>query len=375
MISEPGKPWQENGARAAVEAEAPRRFIAQHLSPLFFRHTVGGPPLQGCREIVSEEQFWSEGSNLVLGAVRLTGFRLTDWFPRAPGVYWSTKAERTRAYVWSEESHSDPVLGRFFSPNSKMDLIEDGGIGSIRLRPRRIDGEDCWFATALTGIECHRGIPLAIPDKALREASVGWGNQVNIQGRLRFLQDAGLDDVAASVHHARPIIVFVDELRGVSTSQPREPIIITPVALFDSIEPYKWNRTTRPGYTFVHCEAGSDRDLDDAADWIERYATRFAGRVITNFDEQRPVLADAPLSYQRLVAKTFDRTIIEHFAGTMVVGRVDQVVQEMNVDIGGSANVNIGSTLSNVAQTVASQPDGVGKRRPKRPPQGRTTSG
>ncbi len=369
MIPEHAKPWQENGARVTTRARDPGLFIDQHVSPLFFRRTNGGRTVRHSKNIVSEEQFWGEDGNVVFGAVRLDGFRLTDWFPRAPGVYWSRYARQAREYVLSGPSHTDAELGKYFSPQSKMDLIEEGGIGTIRLRPRRIDDEDCWLATALTGIECHCGIPLAIPDTVLRKASVSWGDRVNIQGRVRFLQDAGLDDTAARVHHARPLIVFVDELEGVATRRSDEPIIITPVALFESADSHSRDSYDRAQYTFVQCVAGPDSELDAAVDWIEKYTTKYAGRVITNFDEQRPVLADAPLSYQRLVAKTYDRTVIKHFAGTILAGRIDKVVQESvttqylgdvhmghNINVGGSAIINIDSVISNVTQTIGSAP-------------------
>jgi hypothetical protein len=243
-----------------------------------------------------------------------------------------------------------------------MDLIEEGGIGTIRLRPRRIDGEYCWLATALIGTACHGGIPLAIPDTLLRKSGIKWGDRCNLQGRVRFLQDAGLTDPAARVHHARPLIVFVEELEGVATPHAAEPIIITPVALFASM-----NSDTNPQYTFVHCKAGPDAELDAAVDWIEKYASKYAGRVVTNFDEQRPVLADAPLSYQRLIAKTYDRAVINKFAGTILVNRIDQVVQESvitqyygdvhmghEIKVGGSAIINIDAVLTNVSQTIGS---------------------
>jgi hypothetical protein len=358
-------PWEENGARAATRADHVGRFIDQHILPLFFRRTATGAKVRESKIIVSEKQFWSESNSVLVGAVRLEGFRLTDWFPRAPGVYWSEHARQARAYVGFGRTYTDAELGNYYSPQSKMGLIEEGGIGTIRLRPRQIDGEDCWLATALTEIECHAGIPLAIPDTLLRHSNVTWGDRVEILGRVRFLQDAGLDDTASRVHHARPLIVFVDELRGLTTPRSREPIVITPVALFESGEEqsrYDYNRTQ---YAFVHCAAGSDLELDAAGEWIEKYAIKFDGRVITNFDEQRPNLADAPLSYQRLVAKTYERTIIEHFHGTIHADRIDSVVQESTttqnygdvhmgheISVGGSAIINIDSTLSNVTQTI-----------------------
>ena len=366
MIRGDVKPWEHNGARATTRARNPGRFIDQHILPLLFRRTVRGAVVHHCENIASEEEFWGEGDKVMFGAVRLNGFRITDWFPRTPGVYWSRHAQIARKDVWSREVFTDPELGKYVSPESKMGLIEEGGIGTIRLRPRGIDHEDCWLGTALTKIECHSGIPLAIPNTLLRQAGVWWGDRVNIVGRVRFLQDAGLADTAARVHHARPLIVFVDELAGLGT-QPRDPIVITPVALFESRESSALGNISYDSaqYTFVQCAAGADSELDAAGDWIGKYAEKHEGRVITNFDEQRPLLADAPLSYQRLVTKTYDRTVIKHFGGTIKVGRIDKVIQTSvtnqysggvhmghNFNIGGSANINIDSTLSNVTQTI-----------------------
>ncbi len=239
-----------------------------------------------------------------------------------------------------------------------MGLIEEGGIGSIRLRPRKIDGTDHWLATALTGIECHEGVPLAIPDTILRKASVAWGEHVNIEGTVHFLQDAGLGDTASSVHHVRPLIVFVDKMRGVKAKK-LEQIIISPVALFEDNS----QRHEQAQYTFVQCTAGNDDVLDEAGEWVNLYAKKHSGRVITNFDEQRPVLADAPLSYQNLVAKTYDRTVIKQYVGTVYAERVDTLIQqngdtrvENNISVGGSAIININSTLNNVSQAIGEAP-------------------
>ena len=200
---------------------------------------------------------------------------------------------------------------------------------------------------------------------------MNWGDRVSLEGCVRFLQDAGLDDTAARVHHARPLIVFVDEMKGVATRKSRDPIVITPVALFESNDPqarhsYGFGKAR---YTFVQCAAGNDAELDSAVDWIEKYATKYSGRLITNFDEQRPVLADAPLSYQRLVAKTYDRTVIERFTGNIFVDRIDQIVQESvttkyfgdihmghNVRVNGPAIINIDSVLEKVTQTISTAP-------------------
>ena len=113
----------------------------------------------------------------------------------------------------------------------------------------------------------------------------------------------------------------------------------------------------------MQCPAGKDDVIDEAGEWIELYAKKHSGRVITNFDEQRPVLADVPLSYQNLVAKTYDRTVIKQFVGTVRAERIDTLIQqngdlnvENNISVGGSAIININSTLNNVTQAIGEAP-------------------
>jgi hypothetical protein len=223
--------WDQKGARAVVRARDTSAFIEQYASPLFYRRTRA---LEGDHQVFGNERdFWGRSPSLSLASVSLENFRLSDWFPRTPGVYWSDHGRRVRDEVDSYRTQSDPDLGLIFNPRSKMALIEQGGIGTIRLRHRAIDGEDCWFATAVRGRECSGGIPLAIPHAFIREAKVSWGDTVRLRGTVRALEDAGLDDTAAYVHHAAPIIIFVEEIEGLARKgRNSEPIVITPVVLF-----------------------------------------------------------------------------------------------------------------------------------------------
>jgi len=209
-----------------------------------------------------------------------------------------------------------------------MGLIEGGGIGTIRLQPRRIDDTDRWLATAVKGEQCAGGIPLAVPDALMREGKATWGDTVNVVGTVRALKDIGLDDTAASVHHASPIVVMVDQIEGVSTRRRgTDPIVVTPVVLFE----IEKDGDDRPlGYTFVQSVARDREDIEEAGSWMEKYAQEYNGRVVTNFDEIWPLLSDAPLSYQRLLKKNYERTIIQRLyynasAGAKLTDRIDKV--------------------------------------------------
>jgi len=350
------------GARVAEPLFGIGRFLSDHLRPLLFWKSDDGPSVAeiNLRELVetdevspsSEEQFWAAGAKNVFQRVSLNEYVLVNWFPRTPGVAWSHHAMVFLSEFNRTPLTDDAVLGPHYTPFDKVSLVEGAGIGTIRLRPRKIDGKDSWYATALTGRECHRGIPLVIPDSVLRQSGVEWGETVNIKGQIRFMQDASLDDTASYVHHASPLIVFVDHLEG-ARPKAKDPILINPVVLLEE-------GTARYGnhvLAFVNCGISEPKR---AVDWLERYAKKFDGRIVTNFDQQEPTFADAPLSYQRLVAKTYDRMIIQH-NGAITAERIDRVIDigaihvGHNIDVsGGSANINIDSTLTNVNQTIGS---------------------
>jgi hypothetical protein len=339
--------WTEEGARSYTEARHPEAYVAQHVAPLLHQRTRShGESSESEREkeFASEEDFWKMADSITFQSVRLRKFRLSDWFPRTPGVYWSRRGTAIRESTYRSPTVNDPKLGRIFAPEAKMSLIEEGGIGTIRLRPRRIDETDCWFATAVKGTQCAGGIPLLIPNRFLRENAIEWGNTVDIVGTVRYLQDANLDDVAAHVHHASPAIIFVEKIQSHSSrTRSGTPVTLTPVALFDQSQSDlpipSYRRPTAFGYTFVHTRGGSD-DVDDAAEWIELYAKRHGGKVITNFDERTPILADAPLSYQRLVSRTYEVSVINNFQLSNLTYHIDASAQYNNYGQAGAIGQN-----------------------------------
>lgn len=174
--------WEDLGGRVAVDALEPKEFIEQHTAPLLHQKTR---PIVGPHAMFNSEQdFWKACTSLPFSTVCLDKFRLSNWFPRAPGVYWSRYGMRARESTWGDATKHEPGLGDFYSPRSKMALIEQGGIGTIRLRPRCIDGINCWFATAVSGIQCAGGVPLIIPDSLMREIPVTWEDTVTVYGPI-----------------------------------------------------------------------------------------------------------------------------------------------------------------------------------------------
>ena len=243
---------------------------------------------------------------------------------------------------WPHKVQSANILGwvGYLTPPQKQNLIEIGGIGTIRLMPLRMDDGGLLARNRAEGKQLPHRDPCRDSSVIVQKAGVDWGDGVTLGGQVRFLRDAGLTVAAEHVHHARPLIVCVDELTAVASEQ-QEELIITPAALFDV--PRGAHVESPDGddigdafghgakYTFVKCVAGQDADLDLAGEWIEEYARLHRGNVVTNFDERRPQPRDAPLSYQRLLDRSFESSIIERYRGNISLEQVERLVRSGEV--------------------------------------------
>ena len=230
--------WNSPGTLAAITSLNPARFIVQHIAPLLYGWAKKRSRKSPRDKVFSSDQgFWQASSDLPLSTVNLQHFRLSDWFPRAPGVYHSNWAVEVRESVWDRDAVADPDLGLIVRPKSKMDLIEEGGMGTIRLHPRRIENVDYWLTSAVTGVQCAGGVPVAIPDELVRRGGYEWGDTVTIRGKVRILIDLGLEDSAKSVHHAAPLLVVAESVQRSARSQQKlTPLLLSPVVLFSDAE-------------------------------------------------------------------------------------------------------------------------------------------
>ena len=124
------------GVRSAARAEFPDQFIGQQIFPLSVRKTRQVRAAE--HKVINLERDFFSAESLIFGSVTLKGFKIIDWFPRTPGVFWSQSAIKARDSVYANSPQYDPKLGNFYTPQSKLSLIEYGGVGTIRLRPRRM---------------------------------------------------------------------------------------------------------------------------------------------------------------------------------------------------------------------------------------------
>lgn len=120
--------------------------------------------------------------------------------------------------------------------------------------------------------------------------------------------------------HIPQIYILVDHLDILVKEKSASPVKITPIVFFRSempvfpIEIRKRRIGEKIGIvTYVTCPADSLNELDKAADWLNWYAQRFHGEIVTNFDEQRPIFQDAPFSLQNVMSGRLDEYRMREF--------------------------------------------------------------
>lgn len=292
--------------------------------------------------------------------VTLEHFHLFEWFPRAPGLFHTHEAQIMREAVLAGAATADHTRVTF-NPISKERLIVNGGVGSVRLRPRLATGADgftpqpYYFMTASSTGICHEGFPILIPRKlyaplkmqVLDEGAV----PVNLRGEMRYIPDstALLDEQLPQLY------LHVDEIDHLA--QPRANVtrylISAAVSFFGRFQ-------NQDGFymTYVTFDPARNNALIDAVEWLSRYANDdYAGQIVTDFDEQRRHFSDATFSLEHVtqgkVRLDVARQLLERmgFSVNEINARTEQIIRinqyidtqssgvQIHVEAGGSLHI------------------------------------
>jgi len=310
------------------------------------------------------------------GVVRLEGFLLSEWLPFSAGTFHTSYGRSQRAdaqrEVLYDGSLPDPQpspelleldpgvdpseLGvtKVYSSGGKGGMIA-GGIGSIRLKPRRIDVGEVWFMSASSTGVAHEGFPVAVPtdvyaqhsDELAQDGAV----RCTVTGELRFVDNSMRVTFGASVPQ---LYLLVRELHRERRGSPDGLQVSVPISFErDDGTVHAAYANFRPG------ERGS---LERAVEWLaETYVKRiYQGRVITDFDEQTRWFDDADFSLERVMTGSLDarraggiaerlrlgqfmtNVIIKNVElnGTLTAGRIETVNQDRVIQIGPGAQIN-----------------------------------
>lgn len=300
------------------------KFLSEHVRNANLQSQGKTPLFARDLECSTNEQFWDTilgNRYLSLGRVSLVKFQVADWFPRSPGLYHTQDAFVARVEAERYLLEADGI--QFYNPQGKNYMIK-GGIGTIRFKPIPIEGEECWLCTATSDGYCDSGIPLAIPSRITQESSFVFDHLLRLTGQVRSLPEV-LERHLRHLVRIPQIYVLVDSVERLVTSE--NPVKITPVVFFAHIG----ERSDREigNVAYVTCRSDSFTEIDRAGEWLAGYVKRFSGRIITNYDQQRPAFEDAPFSLQNVMEGKLDPEELRlHFQNSNLI---INVIKQINV--------------------------------------------
>jgi hypothetical protein len=354
-------------------------------------------PMQATRasawSFSSNEDFWRAVVGEQVRArrvVSLSGFYLSEWFPRSPGLFHTSAGTHNREAAlrkhiiepYAEElawiDHADlpqferEVYGeegtlkymRIFDPYGK-DLMLQGGVGCIRLRRHNIAGQPVWLMSASSTLTAHEGVPLAIPNDRYEDVihSLARDGVVycdSITGTLRYVPDF-LGDLYRS-RDVPPLYLEVEHIR--SGRRPDNDVLshamVSVAVTFES----RSEQLGRPGMvwaTYVTFFPGVEGSLQRRRDWLRDIyvGERYQGRVISDFDEQVRRFEDAPFELFKVFDGTLDaneiaRPVRENFTLKQAFSRFSSLHIHGDVVLGGKSMGE--STIINIEHSTIHGP-------------------
>ena len=305
----------------------------------------------------------------------LDRFFLFEWFPRAPGLYFTREGKLAREVARNflrrvsvprntgthrlDVGRKDREFLDIYDPKGKMSMLK-GGVGCIRLRPKLLDGGTAWFLSASSTGVAHEGFPVAVPDhmfqRYMDSVKRTGALRCTLRGKLQFLPD--------------PVAELYREYRGVpqlyllveglipDRDQDHENLLVSAGISFLS----SFEGTNKMYASYATFDVGVRGSLDEVVNWLEEVYVEglYSGRVITDFDEQMTHFANATFSLRNVMNNQLDRqevqTVVQTmhlyaadtaglFTGlntieTLQIERVGQMVQNKTINIGAGATIS-----------------------------------
>lgn len=265
----------------------------------------------------SNAQIWKQAISGELHAtkrIRLTDFRLFEWFPLSPGLFHTEDATYHRRQAFNYISHTEDDLV-VFDPYGKMHMIL-GGIGSIRLKPRLIEGAPSYFMSASSSRSCHDGFPVLLPEtmyaKLISEVKSLGSARRTIEGELRFFP-AELETLFQGYAGVPQLYLRVDTVSP-STSKTRakeqSPLVSVAVSFegeFEAEQGVFWS--------YVNFNPADAAEESQRIEWLhDTYVCHsYKGKVVTDFDEQQKRFPDAVFSLAKVMDGDLSRRAISAF--------------------------------------------------------------
>jgi hypothetical protein len=274
-----------------------------------------------------EDEFWKDiigpmhhrGGNVRLrlgDIVELKNFQLTDWFPRAPGVFWTAEGFRRRG---SANNHIEYQTNhhKVYTPNGKYFMVS-GGIGTNRILAHQSPQGSYRILCATSSGVCDAGIPVVIPEdfcSRIEERLLeGKGIEVDLKGRLvslpfhhnelalpargSHLHDGLKDWLTSSLHVPRYLLIVESPLlihKYISDHR----LIASAWTLFAT----EGEDQVRPSFTYASFDPSNARSLQNAFAFLEDYVRKHGGNVIYTDCDEHVRRLDSKYSLNRILTE------------------------------------------------------------------------
>jgi hypothetical protein len=293
--------------------------------------------------IYNDTDFWNKAltSNLYAGQIiKLQTFKMLEWIPISPGLFHTEFAilERDHALERHFENERRKGSGQIephfieLRPGDKRSMVK-GGIGSLRLGPKKIEGNLKHIMCASSNGISHEGIVVLLESEhysdVISEIRAKKNPTVNITGRVMLLPKE-LSLISYEYNRDVPkFYIEVEELTLLKNDNPNQGVVSVAItyAREEALKEYD-------AFSYSFCQfspSSTEHNLDGVTDWLKNYAIKYSQTdsplIVGDFDEyynhfekvQFPIsdIANGMISVENLhkFKKLFDFNINETTMG------------------------------------------------------------
>jgi hypothetical protein len=256
--------------------------------------------------------------------IGLDNFFLFEWFPRSPGLYWTSRAKHAR----DQAKHRIIEVRRggiVYDPYGKQSML-DGGIGSIRLNPIILHNTDWMLMSASSSGVCHQGFPVALTLDLYREyideIRTRGAVVCTLLGQLRTIPKE-LSEVYSGYTEVPKLYLQVEKIQRprVRKSRSMENLEVSVAASFTG------KVDEKPGIyaTYVSFDPARKGHFARAIEWMrDEYVHSYKGTILTDFDEQENHFPEARFSLEKVMQLKLEK---RDFSGIHInIGNVEKLI-------------------------------------------------
>jgi hypothetical protein len=261
-----------------------------------FWRDVLGPSFHGSR---AKNAVTREGDVVVL-----RNFQLSHWYPRLPGLYWTSAGKIVRSVTSRGLRHS-PALGLHFDPWGKKQRMTRGGLGTIRLAKH--DRLSMYGAT--TSGKLDAAVPVLVSSnvagKLLRFTKRYPLMEVDLKGTLRIIPQTYMPDLWSP--HVPKLCLYVSSILNAEQRISDFALRANAWTIYHDPRARSWG--DRFGYTYCPFNPVDESSIIEATDWISNYIdvyTKGRGFPLTDYDEHTCRFQSAALPLANIMSGSID---------------------------------------------------------------------